>query len=143
MVIDDKLAFWAYGTPRPQGSKKHVGNGRMVEQSKHLKEWRAVVTEAASRAMRAAKATPTPKPTPIEVTAVFKMDRPKRLKSGDFAEHLHTSTPDGDKLERAILDAMTGVVYEDDSQVAVVNKRKRYAYPNEDPGVFVIIRELM
>lgn len=33
---------------------------------------------------------------------------------------------DIDKLSRSILDALTGIVYEDDSQVVILNARKEY-----------------
>lgn len=43
----------AYGTPAPQGSKRHVGNGVMVESSKRLRPWRQDVKAAAEAARRA------------------------------------------------------------------------------------------
>jgi len=35
--------FEVPGIPAPQGSKRHVGGGRMVESSRSLPEWRASV----------------------------------------------------------------------------------------------------
>ena len=35
------------GIPAPQGSKRHVGNGIMIENSKRVKPWRQNVKEAA------------------------------------------------------------------------------------------------
>ena len=35
------------GIPAPQGSKRHVGNGIMIENSKRVKPWRQDVKEAA------------------------------------------------------------------------------------------------
>ena len=35
------------GMPAPQGSKRHVGNGIMIENSKRVKPWRQDVKEAA------------------------------------------------------------------------------------------------
>ena len=34
------LTFTAYGIVAGQGSKRHVGNGVMIEQSKRVKPWR-------------------------------------------------------------------------------------------------------
>ena len=34
-------------TPAPQGSKRHVGNGRMVESSAKVKPWREAVRQEA------------------------------------------------------------------------------------------------
>jgi hypothetical protein len=43
-----ELPFTVYGVPRPQGSKRHVGNGRMVESSPRVAEWRTLVALEAS-----------------------------------------------------------------------------------------------
>ena len=47
--------------------------------------------------------------------------------------------PDIDKLERAILDSLTGVIWEDDSQVIKVYKHKRRARPDEEIGAEILI----
>jgi crossover junction endodeoxyribonuclease RusA len=44
---------------------------------------------------------------------------PKRIRH-------HTVRPDIDKLERAVFDALTGVLWHDDSQVVESHKYKRY-----------------
>ncbi len=44
---------------------------------------------------------------------------------------------DIDKLERAVLDALTGVIYKDDSQVTRVVKIKRVCDADEVPGLHV------
>ncbi|QDH92357.1 RusA-like resolvase [Gordonia phage Spooky] len=35
--------IWIPGIPAPQGSKRHVGNGILIESSKRVGPWRAVV----------------------------------------------------------------------------------------------------
>ncbi|MFE5290122.1 RusA family crossover junction endodeoxyribonuclease [Nocardia sp. NPDC056611] len=120
------------GHPAPQGSKRHVGNGRMIESSKRLKPWREAVNAAARNSdmpmhegavvmglefvMPRPKATPKTKPTPPAV---------KR--------------PDIEKLARAISDAINGVGFRDDSQVVAMPLRKRIAEPDEPPGVHIEI----
>ena len=64
------------------------------------------------------------------------------------AEARPTGTPDGDKLERAILDALKwGGAYEDDAQVTDMHWRKRYATPGspdpwilDRPGAVIVVR---
>ena len=51
----------------------------------------------------------------------------------DSAAALPLTKPDVDKLLRAFLDALTGVVWKDDSQVTDAISRKRYAVPS-GPG---------
>ena len=128
------IRFHVPGTPRPQGSKRHVGHGRMIESSKQLPEWRSRVALSALAANRAYDGSPIPRGTPIRVDVTFTFQRPKghygtgrnaaRLKPS--APTQHTVKPDIDKLERAILDALTGVLWVDDSQVVAVTKHKRY-----------------
>ncbi|MDR0703194.1 MAG: RusA family crossover junction endodeoxyribonuclease [Azoarcus sp.] len=50
-----------------------------------------------------------------------------------------TKKPDVDNVEKAVFDAMNGVVWRDDVQVVDVVKRKRYA---ETPGVRVAVIEI-
>ena len=45
-----RLTIVAYGQPAPQGSKRHVGKGVMVESSKKLRPWRQDVKAAAEAA---------------------------------------------------------------------------------------------
>ena len=57
----------------PQGSKKHVGNGIMVETSKRLKSWRKQVE------MRAKLIVTDIILEPVEVEVVFWFKRPLTL----------------------------------------------------------------
>lgn len=120
------ITYEIEGTPRPQGSKRNVGNGIMVEASKYLKEWRAFARLKAVEAMRNHQMIQ--KPRPVNLVVVFGFDRPqKHFKRGvlrDDAPTFHTSRPDTDKLLRALFDSMSEVVFKDDSQVCglVVSK---------------------
>ena len=46
-----KLSVIVHGVPGPQGSKRHVGNGRMIESSAKVKPWRDAVVAAVGREM--------------------------------------------------------------------------------------------
>ncbi len=73
----------------------------------------------------------------VAIDAVFYFARPKsHFGSGKNAEKMKPAAPafpitrangDGDKLARSLLDAITGSVIADDSQVADLRIRKRYA----------------
>lgn len=138
------IRFHVPGTPRPKGSKRHVGRGVMVESSKHLPEWRSRVALAAQAARRTRSGAPIPHGAAIRVDMTFTFLRPKgHYGTGRNAGTVkasapthHTVKPDIDKLERAILDALTGVLWEDDSQVIAVTKHKRYG---TDAGVTVTV----
>lgn len=116
------------GTPRPQGSKRHVGRGIMIESSKHVADWRSWVRLKAQQAMD--DKPPIGKPAPVFVSILFGFDRPKsHLRKGVVTANapiFHTGRPDSDKLLRAVLDAMTGIVFQDDSQVQIGYVQKEY-----------------
>lgn len=61
----------------------------------------------------------------VRLAITFWMPRPKTHK-GPEAPHWHSSRPDIDKLLRAVLDALTGVAYPDDSCVVAVQACKVY-----------------
>lgn len=139
------ISFFVEGVPAPQGSKDHVGNGRMVESSKRLKPWRATVRAAARAAWEG-----EPYAGPVSVDVTFRFLRPKShygtgrnaaILKGSAPSH-HAYRPDVDKLARAILDALTGVAWSDDSQVVAVHACKRWTDGCEVPGALIrIVKE--
>ena len=120
------ILFHAFieGTPIPQGSKTAmVVNGRavMFEANKKHKAWRDHV------ANRMRGASPISDPVRCELTFIF--ERPKTVKRA-----YPSVKPDIDKLARTILDAATGHIVKDDSQVVILNCRKTYG---DKAGVLV------
>lgn len=146
--MTNEICFFVAGRPAAQGSKRHVGGGRLVESSRQVGPWRATVRRAALEVMSGQP----PRTGPLEVYLRFVMPRPKsHLRKGKaqtdgwrllpFAPRKHTSKPDVDKLARAVLDALTGVCWCDDAQVIAVHAEKSYAYrATPTPGVHAIIR---
>lgn len=128
------------GTPAPQGSKSFMGRtptGRaiLVESSKRVKPWRAIVNAAARQHMQ----DRPPAVGAVAVAIQFVLPRPKNLpKTRPTPPAI--KRPDIDKLERAILDAITGVCFHDDSQVTKIESTKRIAEPGEQPGATITIK---
>ena len=130
--------------PAPQGSKRHVGNGIMVESCKTVKQWRAAVADAA--VIQGA----TPLVGAIEMQAEFIFPRPQnhfgtgknagRLKNS--APELHSTRPDISKLLRSTEDALSGLAYQDDARIARTSAMKRYAANGELPGALIAIRQV-
>lgn len=121
-----------YGDPAPQGSKRHVGNGRMVEASKKVGPWRRAVAEAFlfqfGREFE-------PFNGALEVETIFFLPRPSTVK-----RPLPIVPPDLDKLERGLFDALTQAgVWQDDALVIKSTATKFYA-DLRDPGCEVEIR---
>jgi len=144
MTAPTTVSFRVDGTPKPQGSKSGfspVGTSHVVqvEAVKGLKPWRARVVAAARSKWDGA----APLDEPVHVWAYFWMPRPKaHYRTGRFTGQLRddaptwqTSKPDGDKLLRAVLDALTiAGVLKDDALVCVAEARKLYS---SRPGVTV------
>ena len=117
------------GTPIPQGSKSAaLINGRavMFEANKNHKVWRETLKEYFEGS--------TPTPNPVRVELIFCFTKPKTVKR----EHMSVK-PDIDKLCRNVLDAATGHLFKDDSQVVILNARKDYG---QMPGVLVRCYEI-
>lgn len=131
-----ELSFIAYGEPAPQGSKKHVGNGRFIEASKKLKPWRSTVANAVFRVWAREGATYFDKP--VIVYATFYLPKPKTVK-----RLLPSVAPDLDKLQRALGDALSidAGVLADDSLIVKWVATKLYA-GEQNTGVIVRIVEI-
>ena len=128
-------------TPAPQGSKRHVGNGRMIESSAKVKPWREAVRQEALQA-----GIPI-SDQPIHLRLTFRFRRPRghhttRGTLKPSAPHTHITRPDLDKLCRSTLDGLTGVLFHDDSQVASLVASKEYAADDELEGVMIEILEI-
>jgi crossover junction endodeoxyribonuclease RusA len=157
------------GLPAPQGSKtarsichqdalpcahchhRHIVNINQQEASKRVKPWRKLVRAAAVEAAGYDWMTIT---RPVVLWVVFSMPRPKsHYRSGKFAHLLRDDAPaypagggnDTDKLERAVMDAITDAkVWADDALVVSLLGEKVYAgdgHPRAlaEPGAWVTI----
>lgn len=80
---------------------------------------------------------------PIVLTATFVLPRPSNMvwKRRDMPRVPHTKRCDWDNLGKSLTDAMTGVCYEDDGQLFMVNVEKWIAAGNEQPHVVVTMQE--
>lgn len=124
------ISFTVPGKPAPQGSKRHVGRGILIESSREVGPWRERIALAAHNAMYCAG-----QPLlgcAVDVHLDFVMPRPKSTPRETPAA---IKRPDIDKLARAALDAITSVVIADDSQVVGLRVTKRLALPDELPGM--------
>jgi Holliday junction resolvase RusA-like endonuclease len=127
------ITFFVAGRPVQQGSMRHVGRGRMIH-SNHdgLMAWRALVAESAVSACGDWFAV---KGVPVEVVVDFYLPRGKSVR-----RLLPTTAPDADKLARAVNDALTGAVMDDDAQVVAMTVRKHYADDVDAVGARIAIR---
>jgi Holliday junction resolvase RusA-like endonuclease len=136
------LAFTVYGVPQPKGNIsafvreiKGMKVAIATERNRSVKGWSQLVAQTASDAL----AGLPPKDRvmldgPVRLTAAFYLPRPKHLRQKPAA---HLTTPDWDKLARAIGDALSQVIYEDDKQIVEAVIGKFYAEAGAPPRVDV------
>lgn len=100
--------------------------------------FKAAVQLAASQAYQGA-----PLEGPLCISLVFIMPRPSRLrwKTKPMPREWHASKPDVENIAKAVLDALTGLVWIDDAQVASLHCKKLYASGDEQPGAEVTVLE--
>lgn len=125
-----RIEFRVYGEPAPQGSKRHVGGGRMIESSKKLPAWRKAVTDAARTV-----APKQPLDCPVSVQATFWVPKPQKPRFNTPAV-----PPDTDKLCRAVGDALEQAgVLKNDARITHWNAHKHYADQHNPPGAHITI----
>jgi len=154
----DGTARWAVvasirvvGMPKPGGSKKafqHQHTGRIVvtDDCKTTKTWRADVRNAALMEWGDRPLLDEP----IRLGIVFILPRPKgHYGTGRNAGRLKPSAPafpitkpDATKLLRSTEDALTDVVWRDDSRIVAQTVHKAYGEPTERPGAVITVETL-
>lgn len=150
------IEFFVPGVPKTAGSKKAFPIFRGKGPSKQFvrsvivddsgqagKDWRVSVQyEGVRRFKEVMGPIAQPLEGPLAVDFVFTLARPKGHsgKKGvhSWAPPFPITKPDALKLARAAEDALTGIVWRDDSQIVTETLRKRYG---EHPGCLVRIRE--
>lgn len=138
--------------PRPRAVIAHGGLGARIHEVTHtgiakdgtrkphpIAAFKASVRHEAEAVY---KGPPLDGPVAIEVT--FLMPRPGRLvwKKRPMPRLRHIIKPDIDNLLKAVKDALKGILWRDDSQVAEVYMEKLYASGDEQPGVDVEILQI-
>lgn len=139
--MPEAITFRVSGmAPAPQGSKRHLGNGVMVESCKRVKPWRILVAEAAAASGASLLRGP------VSMSAVFLFARPKGHygKRGlkPSAPRWHSVKPDVSKLQRSTEDALSGILFEDDARITSATISKRYCVGDELPGAIITIVQL-
>ena len=147
-----KISFFVPGIPAPGGSKRFVGHSKKTGRAilidaagERNKNWRSIVGVCGSAEMR--KRGILYYSYALRVRFDFIMPRPKSHfnSKGDLkpsAPFYHTVKPDALKLARSTEDALTGIVWADDAQTAMLEVSKCYAGKGEPCGCQVTIQSL-
>ena len=142
-----EIKFFVPGVPKTAGSKNAFiirpkgGPPRAIvtdASGKAGKDWRASIQQACPSTGSG------PASGAVQVFILFLMPRPKAHYNSkgdikDSAPFWHTSKPDVLKLGRAVEDALTKLLWIDDSQIFQTRLYKRYVDHDETPGAHIEI----
>lgn len=147
------VSFFVPGTPIPKGSHRarekrrsrmsRVFGGRQwaIVDEPEVYLWQQAVGMVALVHLRDAE---PPKweliDTAVAMDILYVLPRKKSAKPHESCIELAAVKPDLDKCERAIFDALQGVIYTQDSRVTSVRHRKRVAPHGEPEAVGVKIQ---
>lgn len=129
------LTFHVAGRPAPKGSMRAVVRRtrrgplrtQLLHDNPRTKTWQTLVRDEAAYALARAGLSPVllPRPAAVRIVVSFVVPCPQKLQRR--ADARPTSKKDDlDKLCRTLFDALTSVVFDDDSQVVEVHASKRY-----------------
>lgn len=161
--MNPELSFFIEGHPAPGGSKTFFPvwrkDGTLVTERRGPriwpiirvvddageanKNWKAIVAVIARKYMGAAK----PFEEPVNAEFIFHLRRPlSHYRTGKFAHLMHPEAPafhvqkpDALKLARSTEDALTGVIWKDDSSNVRITSEKRWVGRDEKEGCAVRI----
>ena len=150
------ISFWVPGKPiaqpRPRATIRGAHAG--VYNPPTADAWKKEVQFRARGAMLLHDQSPTSAPLIAELSFempgssksytknwAFSAEGERRLWDGGL---YHAQKPDCDNLEKAVLDALTGIVYDDDAQIWQTAVTRKWCSiddeSNEEPGCRVTIR---
>jgi crossover junction endodeoxyribonuclease RusA len=144
-----RLAFAVEGIPKTKGSMKALRRGSrvvVINDSERTGAWEARIRVAARAAARSVAFRPLSGPVCVSVT--FRLPRPVSSIRRDGTPRARADlfpvkkrSGDLDKLQRPVLDALTGIAWEDDAQVIAVAAQKTWANREKRPGVEIEVVE--
>lgn len=134
------VRFRVFGVPQPKGSMKAFvpkGWTRPIVTATNAstaRPWAALVTDAARQAC---PSLVFPSGVAVALALTFRLPKPQSAPKRRVT--VPSRKPDIDKLARLVLDALTGIIWQDDAQVVELVARKDYAtlLDGDAPGLLV------
>jgi Holliday junction resolvase RusA-like endonuclease len=139
-----RLTFSVYGVAPPKGNMKaFIPKGWqraiLTDSNKNIKQWTLLVADGASAAIQQLPEHERgPLTEGVRLTVMFYLPRPKKYQRAGV-DPVHITKPDLDKLVRGVKDALTRIVWNDDSQVIELVTRKDYARLDDAPHVDIAV----
>lgn len=142
------VTFAVAGVPQPKGSTKAfvpkswaqaaaaagtTPRAVVTSDNPRLKEWQTAIADGAQPFTSGGLFV-----GPVSVAIVFRLKRPASLPRRVLH---HLTVPDVDKLARACLDALEGVLFDNDRAVVELRARKVYAPLAAPPGCDITVAQ--
>jgi crossover junction endodeoxyribonuclease RusA len=126
----ESVSFSVIGVPVPKGSLTRMPNGAMLpagsrDSRERASTWRYDVQAAAQDAMHGRPLFLAAIRLSVDVSLPYPQTLIRKYQHGWWP---HIKKPDVDKLLRAVMDHLTGIVWKDDAQVIACMVNKRYAW---------------
>ena len=141
-------AFFVPGKPiaQPRHKFRVIGKGKAaiavpyLPKSHAVHAWKALIASTYERQ----RSESTQLDGPLLVTLGFVLPRPDAYttKRGPNLRAWHDRKPDPDNLSKAVMDALTGVAWRDDAQVAQLSVGKVMASAVEQMGVWIEVCQI-
>ncbi len=126
------MRFFVAGEPKALARPRAVRAGEHARVYQEKAPWYAVVAYEAAQGFSG-----PPLEGPVRVRLGFHMKRLKKMPK--TYEKPHIVKPDVDNLVKCVLDAVTGILIRDDTQVVHLVAHKQYALPDARPGCYIEI----
>jgi len=123
----------AQGRPRAYRRGKHIG----VYDPNNSREWKNKIALIAQKRVKEGQDERYDAGVALEMTVTFFLSRPKSVSVNK--RPYPTVRPDLDNLVKAIKDALSGIVYHDDSQIVKLTANKEY---DDYPRVEIRVKKL-
>lgn len=130
-VLDARVFGLPVAQGRPRAFKTPAGQVRVYDPA-NARDWKRTV-----QAQVLTQKPPEPVEGPLAVALRFVLPRPRSLPK---REVFPAKRPDAENLAKAVLDAMQGVVYRDDSQIVRLTIAKDYG---PSPGVVIRVERVV
>jgi Holliday junction resolvase RusA-like endonuclease len=140
------LTFTVPGVAQTKGSTrafipKGWTRAIITNDNPKAKGWQQLIAEHATQALAHSRLQPFPD-CPIVLDVWFYFPRPQKFLTKKYAavDVPHTTKVDADKALRVVADALSGVVYPDDSRIVDAYVHKRYCGAGELPRAVITVR---
>lgn len=137
-VAQPRQRFTSFGGYARAYTPTSVGKGKS-RKPHPIVEFKRAVAEACKESYKGAPLAGTLR---VHVRFVFPRPKNKIWKNKPMLPYYHNHKPDVDNLLKAIWDCFNGVIWEDDSQIAVCTAVKVVAGEENVPYVHIVINPL-